>query len=72
MSPKAQDFHEAFRLGNDPIRLAPMDVQRVALAAIQGLNAKLAEKNREIAELKRAVETLLLRTSLDGRLVEAP
>jgi len=31
----------------------------------------LAEKDREIAELKRAVEILFLRTSPDGRVVEA-
>lgn len=46
----------------------------IRAAAIQGLNAKLAEKNGEIdwlkaevAELKCAVEVLLTRTSPEGR-----
>ncbi len=59
MGPMAQDFHAAFGLGDDATRLAPMDVQGVALAAIQGLNAKLeervADQQREIAELRERV-----------------
>lgn len=79
VGPMAQDFHAAFGLGNDDRMVAPMDVQGVALAAIQGLNAKLeaaiVERDaridaqaREIAELKRAVDVLLARTSPDGRI----
>jgi uncharacterized coiled-coil protein SlyX len=49
MGPMAQDFHAAFGLGDDPTRLAPMDVQGVALAAIQGLNAKLEERVARLA-----------------------
>ena len=47
----------------------------MAFAAIQGLNAKLEatlnEKDREIAELRQAVEILLDRTSSDGRVSQA-
>jgi hypothetical protein len=49
MGPMAQDFHATFGLGDDPTRLAPMDVQGVALAAIQGLNAKLEERVARLA-----------------------
>ncbi|MFO1313633.1 MAG: hypothetical protein U1F41_16390 [Burkholderiales bacterium] len=81
LGPMAQDFHAAFALGDDERSIATVDGQGVALAAIQGLNAKLeakvAEQAREIAELKsshateiaqlkRAVEVLLARTSPEG------
>jgi hypothetical protein len=33
---------------------------------VQGLNAKLVEKDREIAELRRAIESLLLHVSRAG------
>jgi len=69
--PTAQDFMAAFGLGDNDKMIGFADAQGVAFAAIQGLNAKLAEKDREIAELRRAVEILLLRTSPDGRVVEA-
>jgi len=75
MGPMAQDFHAAFKLGDDATRLAPMDVQGVALAAIQGLNAKLesvvADKDAEIAALKERlakVETSHARDMADLRL----
>jgi hypothetical protein len=57
--PTAQDFMAAFGLGDNDKMIGFADAQGVAFAAIQGLNAKLAEKDREIAELKRAVEFLL-------------
>jgi hypothetical protein len=70
--PTAQDFMAAFGLGDNDRMIGFADAQGIAFAAIQGLNARLAEKDREIAELKRAVEILLLRTSSDGRAAEAP
>jgi hypothetical protein len=81
MGPMAQDFHAAFGLGDDATRLALMDVQGVALAAIQGLNAKLEAKvaakdaeisalKREMADLRLAVEVLMARTSTDGRVAQ--
>ena len=68
----AQDFMAAFGLGDNDRMIVFADAQGIAFAAIQGLNAKLAEEDREIAELKRAVEILLVRTSSDGRAAEAP
>ena len=68
--PTAQDFMAAFGLGDNDKMIGFADAQGVAFAAIQGLNAKLAEKDREIAELKRAVEILMARTSPEGRVAQ--
>ncbi|MFO1311193.1 MAG: tail fiber domain-containing protein [Burkholderiales bacterium] len=89
VGPMAQDFHAAFGLGSDDTHIGTVDESGIALAAIQGLNAKLeakiAERDAridaqarriaelesahaaELAELKRAVEALLARTSPEGR-----
>jgi len=44
----ARDFHAAFGLGESEKRINTVDADGVALAAIQGLNQKLEEKDREI------------------------
>ena len=59
--PTAQDFYAAFGLGDTDLGIGQQDADGVALAAIQGLNAKLAEQAREIETLKRAVEVLMAR-----------
>jgi hypothetical protein len=41
LGPTAQDFYRTFALGVDDRHIAPLDAAGVALAAIQGLNAKL-------------------------------
>jgi hypothetical protein len=70
LGPTAQDFHAAFSLGADNRRIATLDANGVALAAIQGLNRKLEletqQKDTEIRELKRTVAELkeLLNTLL--------
>lgn len=52
----SQDFRAAFGLGTDDKTITEVDVNGVALAAIQGLNAKLeaklAERDAEVAVLK--------------------
>ena len=74
--PTAQDFMAAFGLGDNDKMIGFADAQGIAFAAIQGLNAKLeerlAEKDREIAELKRAVQALLVRALPDGRVGQSP
>jgi hypothetical protein len=59
MGPMAQDFYASFGLGEDDKHIATVDSEGVALAAIQGLNVKLevrvAEQEREIAELRERV-----------------
>ncbi|MFT3790629.1 MAG: tail fiber domain-containing protein [Rudaea sp.] len=56
MGPMAQDFYAAFKLGESDKGIDTVDADGVALAAIQGLNAKLEEKvaakDAEIAALR--------------------
>jgi len=51
MGPMAEQFHEAFQLGEDERRIANVDADGVALAAIQGLSQQLAERDERIDEL---------------------
>ncbi len=46
LGPVSQDFHSAFLLGSDDKSITSIDETGVALAAIQGLNAKLESENR--------------------------
>jgi hypothetical protein len=62
MGPTAQDFHAAFGLGENDTSISVVDAQGVALAAIQGLNAKvdaqaavLAERDARIEEQSREI-----------------
>jgi hypothetical protein len=59
----AEDFYQAFGLGESETGIATLDTSGVALAAIQGLNEKLttqdkkmAIKNSEISALQSAKE----------------
>jgi len=52
VGPIAQDFEEAFDLGSDGHQIDLIDANGIALAAIQGLNRKLEEKDAEIDRLK--------------------
>ena len=54
----AQDFKAAFGLGDSDTGIATVDEGGVALAAIQGLNQKVEEKEARIAELERRLEKL--------------
>jgi hypothetical protein len=59
IGPVAQDFHAAFGLnGDDDKHIATVDADGVALAAIQGLNQKLEQKETEITQLKHELEKL--------------
>jgi hypothetical protein len=65
VGPMAQDFSTAFGLGNNDKIIGFVDAQGVALAAIQGLNQKLNDKDAaiqqqaaEIAELKARLDKL--------------
>ncbi len=60
MGPMAQDFHAAFALnGEDDRSIATVDPDGVALAAIQGLNAKLERENAELRARLDAIEAML-------------
>src|SRR5258706_13726496 len=58
MGPMAQDFYAAFGLGGGDTTITSVDPDGVALAAIQGLNQKLEQKEKEITELKQSVNEL--------------
>jgi hypothetical protein len=65
IGPMAQDFHQAFGLGHDERTIALVDVDGVALAAIQGLHQLVQEKQVQIAALeKRVAEVEFLRGEL--------
>jgi hypothetical protein len=51
IGPVAQDFRAAFGLGSDDKSIAMVDGDGVALAAIQGLNNKVDQKNNELSEI---------------------
>ena len=61
MGPMAQDFHRAFGLGSSDREIVTVDADGVALAAIQGLNAKLEVQAREIAALRAQLARVLAR-----------
>lgn len=58
IGPMAQDFYSAFQVGPDERHIATVDADGVALAAIQGLNEVVKEKDAEIAALKLRLENL--------------
>lgn len=57
MGPMAQDFYAAFHLGTSDKSINTVDADGVALAAIQGLNALLTEKDAKIAALETELAT---------------
>src|ERR1035441_3657614 len=54
----AQDFHKAFPLNESTTTLNDADLHGVALAAIQGLNEKVKEKDAKISELEKRLSDL--------------
>ncbi len=56
VGPMAEDFHAAFGLGHSDRQIATVDADGVALAAIQGLNAKLEAENAALRERLAALE----------------
>lgn len=58
LGPIAQDFHAAFQLGEIDTHISGSDADGVALAAIQGLNQIVREKECEIEELKERLNRL--------------
>ncbi len=58
MGPTAQDFYAAFGLGQDDTTISTIDLDGVALAAIQGLYGLVQEKDAEIAAMEAEITDL--------------
>ena len=67
IGPMAQDFHAAFGVGPDNTRIATVDADGVALAAIQALARENAELKRENRALRLDVEDIRARLGLPAR-----
>lgn len=66
LGPMAQDFRAAFGLGESEVGINTIDADGVALAAIQGLNAKLEERERALRAEVNAKDAQI--AALTGRL----
>jgi hypothetical protein len=58
IGPMAQDFIAEFYPGRDDKSISTLEFDGVELAAIQGLNQKLKEKDAEIQDLQARLEKL--------------
>jgi hypothetical protein len=60
--PTAQDFHAAFGLGEDPLRISTIDADGIALAGVQALESRTREQHdaivRENSGLRETVDYL--------------
>jgi hypothetical protein len=70
MGPMAQDFYQAFGLGESNRYIGTVDADGVMMAAIQGLNAKLQEKDKQISTLEKKNAEMEARLSRLERLLE--
>jgi hypothetical protein len=59
IGPTAQDFHAAFGLGEDPLRIGTLDADGVALAAVKALEARTRSQAARIDALERALARAL-------------
>lgn len=55
LGPTAQDFHEAFGLGEDDKHISTVDAEGVALAGIQALYQTVTVLQRNLAELRSTI-----------------
>jgi hypothetical protein len=58
VGPTAQDFHAAFGLGEDPLRISTIDADGIALAAVQALTRENDTLRAALAALLARVERL--------------
>ena len=58
VGPMAQDFWNAFHLGEDSLAISTIDPDGVALAAIQELAKQNESKDKKIADLETRVKQL--------------
>jgi Chaperone of endosialidase len=67
VGPTAQDFHAAFGLGEDPLRISTIDADGIALRAIQALEARTRQENAALRAENESLQSSLaaLRARLD-------
>ena len=58
VGPTAQDFHAAFGLGEDPLRISTIDADGIALAAVKALALENAGLKAELAALRERLDHL--------------
>lgn len=70
MGPMAQEFHQAFSLGDDDKHISTLDSEGVALAAIQALYREVQQKDAQIRKLQKQVQELHRARTRETRTVE--
>ena len=70
MGPMAEDFYEAFQLGETNKGISSVDTAGVALAAIKALNRKLTTKDQEIEQLRSEINAMKAELAEVGDLKE--
>jgi len=58
IGPTAQDFHAAFGLGEDSLRIGTLDADGVALAGVRALEARTRQQSEEVAALRSEIAHL--------------
>ncbi len=59
MGPTAQDFHAAFGLGEDPLRIGTLDADGVALAGVKAVEARTRHLRAELERAHAQVAALI-------------
>jgi hypothetical protein len=59
IGPTAQDFHAAFGLGQDPLRIGTLDADGVALAGVKALEARTRSQAERLDALERKLADAL-------------
>jgi hypothetical protein len=59
VGPTAQDFHAAFGLGEDPLRISTIDADGIALRAVQALESRTRGADEALARQNAALESEL-------------
>ena len=59
LGPVAEEFYEAFGLGNNKKSISTVDADGVALAAIKALHEENVQLRKEMEDLKRIVSMLI-------------
>jgi hypothetical protein len=73
LGPMAQDFRAAYGLGDDDTAISTIDLDGVALAAIQELNQRLQAQEAQIAAQQATIEALAARlAALEAQAGTAP